>query len=275
MDIPSNEDRWPSDSAWNSFGVSTRSKKPSAKEESKVKSKKEKGKKIKEKPVVESESDSDTPPMTPVKYKDDISNVVRTALEGAKDTVNPSEQTPVEVPSVPTLPSSLSFTPRVPDSKVNYLECYEAEPVKLEAYHEELKTLYISELESEEDTPVVFKGADIYNSVLSTEPLTQENDFELTALEDKKGGNSSQRLTDLLSEARDGISEVQRPEKEETEAVGATTFRMTEGMIPRDAWKELEMSDLKGILPEIGTHRIDIKPDAVPASSTPFCHPTG
>ncbi|KAL3682295.1 hypothetical protein R1sor_000317 [Riccia sorocarpa] len=70
-------------------------------------------------------------------------------------------------------------------------------------------------------------------------------------------------------------------------------------MIPRDAWKELEawegkklrvstslteseeqmyckflqnyrdifafqMSDLKGILPEIGTHRIDIKPDAVP-----------
>ncbi|KAL3689394.1 hypothetical protein R1sor_015703 [Riccia sorocarpa] len=170
MDIPSNKDLWPSDSAWNSFGVSTRSKKPSTKEESKVKNKKEKGKKIKEKPVVESESDSDTPPMIPVKYKDDISNVVRTALEGAKDTVNPSEQTPVKVSSVPTLPSSLSFTPRVFDSKVNYLECYEAGPAELEAYHEELKTLYISELELEKDTPIIFKGADIYNSVLSTEP---------------------------------------------------------------------------------------------------------
>ncbi|KAL3682296.1 hypothetical protein R1sor_000318 [Riccia sorocarpa] len=119
MDIPSNEDLWPSDSAWNSFGVSTRSKKPSAKEESKSKNKKEKGKKVREKPVVESDSDSDTPPMTPVKYKDDISNVVRTALEEAQDTVNPSEQTPVEVLSVPTLPSSLSATPRVLDSKVS------------------------------------------------------------------------------------------------------------------------------------------------------------
>ncbi|KAL2631423.1 hypothetical protein R1flu_016109 [Riccia fluitans] len=50
----------------------------------------------------------------------------------------------------------------------------------------------------------------------------------------------------------------------EDKTIGATTFRMTEGMIPPRSWKEIKMSDMKGILSELGTHRIDLRPNPIP-----------
>ncbi|KAL3680103.1 hypothetical protein R1sor_023059 [Riccia sorocarpa] len=125
----------------------------------------------------------------------------------------------------------------------NYIECYEAEPAELEAYHEELKTLYSSELESEEEAPVSFKGADIYNPIWIDRQLSQEHTSEETTLKGKKRGTQSSKFTDMINDARDEETELQRPDREEIEAVGATTFILTEGMIPK-----LEAS-LKSIIP--------------------------
>ncbi|KAL2624110.1 hypothetical protein R1flu_008355 [Riccia fluitans] len=108
----------------------------------------------------------------------------------------------------------------------------------------------------------------------------------------------SEVLNAPLSDKEPTNSEGEKVSHREDETVGATTFRMTEGMILSGSWKEIEvwsgktlqlnaallpeekegyksflskyrdmfayqMNDLKGILPELGTHRIDLRPDAI------------
>ncbi|KAL3680089.1 hypothetical protein R1sor_023045 [Riccia sorocarpa] len=188
--------------------------------------------------------------------------------------------------------------------QVNFLQCYEADATDLEAYHEEIRALYISGLESESEKPVQFQSAEIYNL---PRPLAEgEGNLDITPeppqLESKKGGDSAGlngKFADLVEEAKRAIPDQPIPEREDTDIAGATTFKMTEGMIRKEDGKSLEvwpgknlrvnarftdaerdsyrdflkeyrdvfafqMSDLKGILPEIGTHRIDLQPGSVP-----------
>ncbi|KAL3687109.1 hypothetical protein R1sor_013418 [Riccia sorocarpa] len=77
--IPSSPKGWPSDSAWDTFGVSTRSK-GETKSVSTREEKKKKGKKPVEVPI-ETSSDSDFEPVKQDIYKDDISSMVREALK--------------------------------------------------------------------------------------------------------------------------------------------------------------------------------------------------
>ncbi|KAL3679464.1 hypothetical protein R1sor_022420 [Riccia sorocarpa] len=223
--IPSSLEGWPSDSAWDTFGVSTRSrgetKTSSTKEE-----KKKKGKKQIE-VSVETSSDSDSKPVKRDMYKDDISSIVREALKKQSQ-----------------------------------------DAADLEAYHEEIRALYISGLESESEKPVQFQGAEIYNLPC---PLTEgEGNLDITTeppqLESKKWGDIvglNGKFADLLEEAKRAVPDQPIPEREDTDIAGATTFKMTEGIIRKEDWKSLEMSDLKGILPQIGTHRIDLQPGSV------------
>ncbi|KAL3681256.1 hypothetical protein R1sor_024212 [Riccia sorocarpa] len=77
--IPSSPEGWPSDSAWDTFGVSTMSK-----GETKTVSTREEKKKKGKKPVevsVETSSDLDSEPVKRDIYKDDISSIVREALK--------------------------------------------------------------------------------------------------------------------------------------------------------------------------------------------------
>ncbi|KAL3684965.1 hypothetical protein R1sor_002987 [Riccia sorocarpa] len=155
------------------------------------------------------------------------------------------------------------------ESSVNFLQCFEADAADLEAYHEEIRALYDSGLESEAEKPIQFQGAEIYNLQRPrTETVSDlSSDAHYPLSEGKKGGDSEGhdgKFADLLEEAKRAIPDTPLPEREDTDVAGATTFKMTEGMIRKEDWKTLEMSDLKGILPEIGTHRIDLQPGAVP-----------
>ncbi|KAL3694862.1 hypothetical protein R1sor_008513 [Riccia sorocarpa] len=108
--IPSSLEGWPSDSAWDTFGVSTRSrgetKTPSTKEE-----KKKKGKKQVE-VSVETSSGSDSETVKRDLYKDDISSIIREALKkqspGNIDATPSTEVRPILEAS--TLPSDVSRT---------------------------------------------------------------------------------------------------------------------------------------------------------------------
>ncbi|KAL3695235.1 hypothetical protein R1sor_009311 [Riccia sorocarpa] len=91
--IPSSPEGWPSDSAWDTFGVSTRSK-SEAKSASNREEKKKKGKKL-VKVQSESSSDSDTEPVKLDTYKDNISTLVCEALKGqtsGKEDATPSNE---------------------------------------------------------------------------------------------------------------------------------------------------------------------------------------
>ncbi|KAL3676779.1 hypothetical protein R1sor_026727 [Riccia sorocarpa] len=91
--IPSSPEGWPSDFAWDTFGVSTRSK-----GETKSVSTREEKKKKGKKPVevfVETSSDSDSEPLKHDIYKDDISSIVREALKNhtqGKEDATPSNE---------------------------------------------------------------------------------------------------------------------------------------------------------------------------------------
>ncbi|KAL3701385.1 hypothetical protein R1sor_019407 [Riccia sorocarpa] len=125
------------------------------------------------------------------------------------------------------------------ESSVNFLQCYEADAADLEAYHEEIRSLYISGLESENEKPVQFQGAEIYNL---PRPLTEgEGNLDITPelpqLESKKGGDSARlngKFADLLEEAKRAVPDQPIPEREDTDIAGATTFKMTEGMIRKE-----------------------------------------
>ncbi|KAL3682837.1 hypothetical protein R1sor_000859 [Riccia sorocarpa] len=152
--------------------------------------------------------------------------------------------------------------------QVNFLQCYEADAADLEAYHEDIRALYVSGLELEAEKPIQFRGAEIYNL---QRPRTKgvsnlSSDAHYSLSECKKGGDSQEpdgKFADLLEEAKRVVPDTPLPEREDTDVAGATTFQMTEGMIRKEDWKTLEMSDLKGVLPEIGTYRIDLQPGAV------------
>ncbi|KAL3680790.1 hypothetical protein R1sor_023746 [Riccia sorocarpa] len=251
--IPSSPEGWPSDSAWDTFGVSTRSK-GETKSVSTREEKKKKGKKPISVPS-ESSSDSDSEPVKLDTYKDDISTLVREALKG---------QTSDDYSTDSNEDSAYDSD----ESSVNFLQCYEADAADLEAYHEEIHALYVSGLESEAEKPIPFRGAEIYNLQRPrTEGVSNlSSDAHYPLAEGKKGGDTEEtngKFADLQEEAKRAVPDTPLPEREDTDA-GATTFTMTEGMIRKEDWKTLEMSDLKGILPEIGTHRIDLQPGAVP-----------
>ncbi|KAL3700017.1 hypothetical protein R1sor_018039 [Riccia sorocarpa] len=289
--IPSSPEGWPSDSAWDTFGVSMRSK-GEAKSASNREEKKKKGKNPVKVPS-ESSSDSDSEPVKLDTYKDDISTLVREALKGqtsGKADATPSNELnewsrvhkkiargmrrrkkllkeesiaayaiteedrgrkkPMRINWGPVPHESETLSHDSDDystdsnedsaydsdeSSVNFLQCYEADTADLEAYHEEIRALYVSGLESEAEKPIQFQGAEIYNlqrpRTETVSNLTFDAHYPLS--EGKKGGDLEEhdgKFADLLEEAKRAIPDTPLQEREDTDVAGATTFKMTEGM---------------------------------------------
>ncbi|KAL3699620.1 hypothetical protein R1sor_017642 [Riccia sorocarpa] len=327
----SGSEGWPSDKEWTVNAVSTRSKKdliivPSTREQrKKAKRSRKKEKKVDVASITSSDEPVDT---TPLKYKDDISHVIKMAIEGKllaessskvpepKEVVEPEFTSAVmttvsiyhnlaEIVSEVTTKSLEEECFTRPNSATwkqdphhasaitissFFIECYEADDTELAAFDNEVRTLFISGMEAIGENA---ERKEDSSSHSKTE-ITSSNSAGVLTLD-----NPNQRLKlHQVWQSEEEPSAEEIPTRED-EVVGATTFQMTEGMIPPGSWKEVEiwdnmnlrvnadltenevanykkflvdyrdifafqMSDLKGILPEIGTHRIDIKSGAVP-----------
>ncbi|KAL3693925.1 hypothetical protein R1sor_007576 [Riccia sorocarpa] len=246
----SGSEGWPSDKEWSVNAVSTRSKKdllivPNSREHrKKAKRSRRKAKKV---DVISTTSSDEQVDTTPLKYKDDISHVIKSTIARKLGTEDPppipkekevqpattiaSTRETMESGMNATLKGSerkcltpsestaghlrrLSADTRDPSINSFFIECYEADDTELAAFDNEVRTLFISGMEAIED---------------NGEPLGYQRPTSLAEPTFPSGKTSPSDTSDQILKLHQIWQLDPEPSTEEVptredEVVGATTF---------------------------------------------------